>query len=326
MILQNFGSVSGCFFLSRNAIPPSPEAYGSTPMIIPSSPTHDVDETAVRDEDESVNPEPVELAVFEHPVGSNKSVVSEQLVNLEQLKGSQKMEGSEQPVRSESVGSVKQKGSEQPLRSEMPVGAVKQMGSEQPVRSEMPVGSVKQMGSEQLVISELSVGTIEQMESQILIGSEQPGGSEQPMESEEPVTSEQVFRSEQHAVSDKQSGDSSSSGGTILDIIVDNTMATDTQLIERNRKHVKQRREEEELEKVIEETENDVDNDDKLQESSSQVISCVYDSFDLVGSLKAIVLIAACSFNNMYIYSPHSSKHSTSLKRFSLKFNILGSI
>ena len=285
MILQNFGSVSGCFFLSRNAIPPSPEAYGSTPMIIPSSPTQDVDETAVRDEDQSVNPEPVELAVFEHPVGSNKSMVSEQLVTLEQLKGSQKMEGSEQPVR-----------------------------------SEMPVGSVKQMGSEQSVISELSVGTIEQMESQILIGSEQPGGSEQPMESEEPVTSDQVFRSEQHAVSDKQSGDSSSSGGTILDIIVDNTMATDTQLIERNRKHVKQRREEEE--KVIEETENDVDNDDKLQESSSQVISCVYDSFDLVGSLKAIVLIAACSFNNMFIYSPHSSKHSTSLKRFSLKFNI----
>ena len=287
MILQNFGSVSGCFFLSRNAIPPSPEAYGSTPMIIPSSPTQDVDETAVRDEDQSVNPEPVELAVFEHPVGSNKSMVSEQLVTLEQLKGSQKMEGSEQPVR-----------------------------------SEMPVGSVKQMGSEQLVISELSVGTIEQMESQILIGSEQPGGSEQPMESEEPVTSDQVLRSEQHAVSDKQSVDSSSSGGTILDIIVDNTMATDTQLIERNRKHVKQRREEEELEKVIEETENDVDNDDKLQESSSQVISCVYDSFDLVGSLNAIVLIAACSFNNLYIYSPHSSKHSTSLKRFSLKFNI----
>ena len=53
---------------------------------------------------------------------------------------------------------------------------------------------------------------------------------------------------------------------------------------------------------MIEETENDVDNDDKLQESSSQVISCVYDSFDLVGSLNAIVLIAACTFNNMYIY------------------------
>ena len=143
MILQNFGSVSGCFFLSRNAIPPSPEAYGSTPMIIPSSPTQDVDETAVRDEDQSVNPEPVELAVFEHPVGSNKSMVSEQLVTLEQLKGSQKMEGSEQPVR-----------------SEMPVGSVKQIGSEQPVRSEMLVGSVKQMGSEQQVRSELSVGSV----------------------------------------------------------------------------------------------------------------------------------------------------------------------